>query len=863
MAYNTNLSLANITNNLSATEGYAYLSYDITHGFRLLVPVVNDNVTFFRDIDITDSGSDGVVDSANATVVVRGSTLYKKTGTIPTDRSIFLVGTQWVTVDSYVDADTITVDRSISDITITNVTEASTAVFTTNEDHGLSVNDPVEIVSTWNNDGQAYPLGDGTADSGIKANTTYYIGTVPSSDTFTLSSTTSNANPIEVTVAGSARLKVAPVYDLFGLLYVSDTENAAIVGKINKSGSDYTFEQYYSVQNQNNVPIRIVTSLPASGTFIGETVLLSSDNRIYVWDNTNWVSSDSYSVVLTNDSHVLPRTAGGTVTYTGSGTTISVFKGTTELDSVASNPGLGEFAVTPTGTNITPGAVNVTGTPAVIADHSGASASPSSVSYELDVEGLVTITRIQSLSFATEGADGAAGATGPAGPTGPAGSDGTDAKTIKLTASQYAVLYDGTGTKTPVAILLTGAAINFSSPQYRFLENGVERQTWSTTSTYTIPDAQEPAANTADSWTVEVREGSSGTYDAFDTISIYGVQDGTDGTNGVDGTDGLDAYTVILTNEAHTLSTTNTGIVTYTGSGTSITVYKGSTELNSVSGTPTTGQFSVSAVGSSITPGSITVTGNPAVVADHSSMTADRATVTYTINLEGTSTQVTKIQSLSKSIEGADGADGADGDTGPTGPAGTNGTDGDDGKQVASGQVYYQLSSASAPSTPSATSYTFATGAFSGLTTNWSTSPPTFEAGNSNKYWFSTFTVQETTAGGGTGTPSFTASSQGFGFSGLVTFSGSNLSDGTSTYNPATVINAGVTTIDGDQITTGSILATKMNVGNLSAISASLGTITAGTIQSGTSGERLVIKQDVITVYDSSNTVRLKIGDLS
>jgi hypothetical protein len=173
-----------------------------------------------------------------------------------------------------------------------------------------------------------------------------------------------------------------------------------------------------------------------------------------------------------------------------------------------------------------------------------------------------------------------------------------------------------------------------------------------------------------------------------------------------------------------------------------------------------------------------------------------------------------------------------------TGPAGG------DGKQVASGQVYYQLSSASAPSTPSATSYTFSTGAFTGLTTNWSTSPPTFEAGNANKYWFSTFTVEETTAGGGTGTPSFTSSSQGFGFSGLVTFSGTELTDGTDTYNPASVINNNLTTVNGGKITTNSITANTLTLGN-----------TTGT-------DRMKLYDDGIDIY-SGGVLRVRIGNLS
>jgi hypothetical protein len=70
-----------------------------------------------------------------------------------------------------------------------------------------------------------------------------------------------------------------------------------------------------------------------------------------------------------------------------------------------------------------------------------------------------------------------------------------------------------------------------------------------------------------------------------------------------------------------------------------------------------------------------------------------------------------------------------------------------------------------------------------------------------------------------------------------------------------------------------------LKVGQLSAISANLGTITAGslninnkfivaptgdtTIQSGTTGARMEIKNNVIKVFDASGTLRVQIGDLS
>ena len=75
------------------------------------------------------------------------------------------------------------------------------------------------------------------------------------------------------------------------------------------------------------------------------------------------------------------------------------------------------------------------------------------------------------------------------------------------------------------------------------------------------------------------------------------------------------------------------------------------------------------------------------------------------------------------------------------------------------------------------------------------------------------------------------------------------------------------------------ITADLMNVAQLSAITADLGSITAGslninnkfivdssggtTIQSGTTGARLYIANNVIKVFDASGVVRVKIGDLS
>ncbi len=176
---------------------------------------------------------------------------------------------------------------------------------------------------------------------------------------------------------------------------------------------------------------------------------------------------------------------------------------------------------------------------------------------------------------------------------------------------------------------------------------------------------------------VEVRDGgASEAVVARDQISMIGIKpgaDGTDGTDGTNGTNGTSPYVAILSNEAHTLPATSTapGDATYTGSGTTIEVYKGTTQLDSVasSNTPGSGQFTVTAAASAtasvndITAGAITVSGNPAVVADHSGMVQNKATVTYTINCEDSVT-LTKVQSLSKSLKGNTGSTGGTGATG-------------------------------------------------------------------------------------------------------------------------------------------------------------------------------------------------------
>jgi hypothetical protein len=64
--------------------------------------------------------------------------------------------------------------------------------------------------------------------------------------------------------------------------------------------------------------------------------------------------------------------------------------------------------------------------------------------------------------------------------------------------------------------------------------------------------------------------------------------------------------------------------------------------------------------------------------------------------------------------------------------------------------------------------------------------------------------------------------------------------------------------VDGGDLKAGTVTAAKINVTQLSAISA-----TIGTLRTATTGARTEISDNVIKVFDSSNVLRVRIGDLS
>lgn len=154
-----------------------------------------------------------------------------------------------------------------------------------------------------------------------------------------------------------------------------------------------------------------------------------------------------------------------------------------------------------------------------------------------------------------------------------------------------------------------------------------------------------------------------------------------------------------------------------------------------------------------------------------------------------------------------------------------------------SGFIFYTIASASAPSAPTASNFNFSTNTFGSLSANWST---TFTAPSStqSKFWAVQYSVQEGTFGGSQ-TVTVSAVFNWQNFDGLVTFT--NLTT-----------DAGTTFINGANITTGSIVAAKINVTNL----------IVENLQTSASGQRVEITKtnNDLRVFNSSGTNIAQIG---
>ncbi|SNS83984.1 MULTISPECIES: phage tail protein [unclassified Azospirillum] len=381
-----------------------------------------------------------------------------------------------------------------------------------------------------------------------------------------------------------------------------------ISGKVTLTGSDTTRTLSYDKMETDAVSIKL--------DWDGQTDTLSIVKLREGADGAN--GADAITAILTNEAHTLAASPSGVVgSYAGASTRMLVFQGTTDVTS-AWNISIGG---TSTG---------------IVASMANGTVSVTSMSVD---DGYVDVTATRSgytaISKRFSLTKSKTGATGPTGPTGATGPAGSDAKLAVLTSDSQTFRIAKNGNVTPSAITLTatGQRLN-GSPSFTVISGKVTLTGSDTTRTLSYDKMETDAVSIKIDW-----DGQT------DTLSIVKLREGADGANGAD------AITAILTNEAHTLAASPSGVVgSYAGASTRMLVFQGTTDV--------TASWTISISGS--TGATATMANGEITVTD---MTADSGYVDITATRSGFTT-INKRFSLTKSKTGATGQ------TGPTGPKG-------------------------------------------------------------------------------------------------------------------------------------------------------------------------------------------------
>ncbi|MDX2187804.1 MAG: fibronectin type III domain-containing protein [Opitutaceae bacterium] len=144
------------------------------------------------------------------------------------------------------------------------------------------------------------------------------------------------------------------------------------------------------------------------------------------------------------------------------------------------------------------------------------------------------------------------------------------AKLVTLTGTSQLFLYPKAGGVTPSSITITAVGQNLSGGPTFAIESGTATLDGTTGNSRTLNEASMATD------TVTVRVDWDGQSDVISIAKVREGVDGSDGTDGEDGINGADAVVGYLTNEAHVLPSTASGVVSnWSNAFTDFKVYKG------------------------------------------------------------------------------------------------------------------------------------------------------------------------------------------------------------------------------------------------------------------------------------------------
>lgn len=221
---------------------------------------------------------------------------------------------------------------------------------------------------------------------------------------------------------------------------------------------------------------------------------------------------------------------------------------------------------------------------------------------------------------------------------------GKAAKLITLTTTAETFATSVTGAVSPSTITVTGVVQETTITTWEYsVDGGAFSATVPTGVSRTGNVVTLTGSNTVNT-TISIKASDA---TVSDTLTIVKLANGTD------------SITVVVSNESHTIPTDSSGNKgTYTGSGTNVRVYEGATELTYDGSGTSAGMWNATLTATSVTAGSKTDNGTYLTIGDSSNMTANTASISIAVSgkrQNGTSFNVTKIQSLAKSLEGAPG----------------------------------------------------------------------------------------------------------------------------------------------------------------------------------------------------------------
>ena len=133
-----------------------------------------------------------------------------------------------------------------------------------------------------------------------------------------------------------------------------------------------------------------------------------------------------------------------------------------------------------------------------------------------------------------------------------------------------------TGVVTPSAnFTVIGTPINTTITTFQYSTNGASFTTTPPTGVTRSGNTVTVNPNTSTFITLTIRASDGTVSDSFTIARVGDGVKGEDGADGTDGVNGVDGVWGILSNHAHTVPSSSTGVVSnYTGSGTTIQVFE-------------------------------------------------------------------------------------------------------------------------------------------------------------------------------------------------------------------------------------------------------------------------------------------------